>query len=152
LTAFPHGDSLAFEILSGFIKISMQIKKVLMADDDRSIRSIAEIIFSNATDWQVEIVSSGQEVLECIALDQPDVVLLDVNMPGMDGLSTLAAIRRQLQIELPVIFLTARDKRDARQYSELGLAGIITKPFDPIQFTNKIEELVAAWLAKNAQK
>jgi DNA-binding response OmpR family regulator len=124
----------------------MQIKKLLIADDDRSIRRIAEIILSNATDWQVELAASGQEALDKLKADPPDVVLLDVMMPGMDGLTTLRNIREQLKLEMPVILLTAKTETDdLKLYADLGLAGVICKPFDPIKLASEITTIVSTW-------
>jgi DNA-binding response OmpR family regulator len=124
----------------------MQIKKLLMVDDDRSIRRIAEIILTNATDWQIEIAGSGQEALEKIKVQPPDVVLLDVMMPGMDGIATLTIIREELKLDLPIILLTARtESDDMKAYANLNLAGVITKPFEPTRLANQITSLVSGW-------
>jgi DNA-binding response OmpR family regulator len=130
----------------------MEIKKILMVDDDRSIRRIAEIILTNATKWEVQIAASGREALEKLKEFTPDVVLLDVMMPDMDGLATLSEMREKLKLDLPVLLLTARTESDELQeYSNLRLAGVISKPFDPVKLANQITSLVSKWHEEHGQ-
>jgi two-component system, OmpR family, alkaline phosphatase synthesis response regulator PhoP len=130
--------------------IGLETKRVLVVDDDRSIRRIAQIVLMNSTKWQVEIAGSGPEALDRIKSDRPDVILLDVMMPEMDGVATLGKIREQLQSAVPVIFLTGKtDSTDMEFYSNLGLAGVIEKPFEPTRLANQIVTMVSSWRAKH---
>jgi len=130
----------------------MEIKKILMVDDDRSIRRIAEIILTNATKWEVQLAASGREALEKLKSYEPDAVLLDVMMPDMDGLATLSEMREKLKLDLPVLLLTARTELDElKEYSNLRLAGVISKPFDPTKLANQITTLVSKWYEEHGQ-
>jgi len=131
--------------------IGLETTRVLVVDDDRSIRRIAQIVLTNSTKWQVEIASSGSEALDLIKSDRPDVILLDVMMPEMDGVTTLGKIREQLPSAVPVIFLTGKtDSTDMELYSNLGLAGVIEKPFEPTRLANQIATMVTSWLQKQS--
>ncbi len=122
----------------------MSIKKVLLVDDDPRIRKIAQISLEGVGGWNVSMVSSGFEAIEVAVREKPDVILLDVMMPEMDGPTTLAKIREKEEIAgIPVIFFTAKvQKHELDAYLALGAAGIISKPFDPMKLPGEISEIV----------
>lgn len=122
----------------------MTIQKVLLVDDDPRIRKIAQISLEGVGGWKVSLVASGFEALEVAVKEKPDVILLDVMMPEMDGPTTLAKIRENLEIaSIPVIFFTAKvQKQELDSYLALGAAGIISKPFDPMKLPSEIREIV----------
>ena len=113
----------------------MKIEKVLMVEDEPHIRRIGELSLKGVGKWKVVLASSGAEGVEKAAAEQPDVILLDVMMPGMDGPTTLAELRAQPSTEnIPVIFITAEvEKHEVERYLGLGAAGVISKPFDPMK-------------------
>lgn len=119
------------------------MKKILIVDDDKNIRNILEIALEE--EWMVVAASSGEEALELAANEQPDLILLDRMMPGMDGLTTLKELRlRSATQSVPVIFLTARvQTQDLEDYSGDGVLGLLSKPFDPVTLTDEINELIA---------
>ena len=94
--------------------------------------------------WQVSVVSSGEEALERAATERPDLILLDVMMPGMDGLATLGRLRACLATaQIPVILLTARaQSHEVEGYLKLGATGVIRKPFDPLTLPEDIRRIV----------
>lgn len=122
----------------------MPIQKVLLVDDDPRIRKIAQISLEGVGGWQVSLVASGFEAIEVALKEHPDVILLDVMMPEMDGPTTLSKIREKEEIaNIPVIFFTAKvQKQELDSYLALGAAGIISKPFDPMKLPQEIKEIV----------
>ena len=124
----------------------MPIEKVLLVDDDPRIRKIAQISLQGVGKWNVRAVSSGFEALEAAASERPDVILLDVMMPEMDGPTTLARLRENAELaSIPVIFFTAKvQKQEVDSYLALGAAGIISKPFDPMKLPSEIVEILRA--------
>ncbi len=120
--------------------------QVFHVDDDDDIREVTA--YSLAIDPEIELRSaaSGAEALE--ALDagyQPDVILLDVMMPRLDGPGTLALIRQRPGYgETPVIFMTARAQTsEMEQYRALGALDVIVKPFDPMALAKDVRALLA---------
>ena len=123
----------------------MTIQKVLIVDDDDDIRLVVELALRKFGGCEVVQASSGEEALEQARKEQPDVVLLDVMMPGIDGPTTLAQLRdNAVSLECPVIFLTARAQQsDVARLRELGAAGVIVKPFDVMTLADDMRRIVA---------
>ncbi len=122
----------------------MTIRKVLLVDDDSDIRTIGTLSLRNVGKWQVVVAASGEEALAAIQRDPPDLVLLDVMMPGLDGPATLRRIRELHHTPSPmVIFLTAKSEQaEVAQLMALGASGVIAKPFNPLQLPKQIRQLV----------
>lgn len=125
----------------------MNISSVLMVDDDINIRRITQLVLTRVAHWEVKLASSGKEALDILVDYQPDLILLDVMMPGMDGPTTLNAIRQTYQNAAPpVIFMTAKVlKAEVELYLNLGSAGVITKPFDPVSLPEQINSILKKW-------
>ncbi len=124
----------------------MKIDKVLMVDDDDYIRRIAEISLRKVGKWSVSVATCGQEALAMAQADAPDVILMDVSMPDLDGPTTFAKLKECLSTSaIPVIFLTGRVLNDeVEEYRKLGVAGVINKPFDPMKLPGEIRRLLNA--------
>lgn len=122
----------------------MSPKKVLLIDDEDDIREIAAMSFEMGGEFTVDTASGGRAGVDKARLDPPDVVLLDVMMPGLDGPSTLALLHEQEETrEVPVIFLTAKvQPSDKRNLLALGARGIIAKPFDPLRLADEVLEIL----------
>ncbi|MDP2307537.1 MAG: response regulator [Pseudomonadota bacterium] len=122
----------------------MLIRKVLLVDDDTDIRTIGQICLSGVGGWETVLAANGEEALRLAASERPDVVLLDVMMPGMDGPSVLARLRADpLTAAIPVVFLTANMHRaDLGHYLALGARGAIPKPFDPMRLPNEVRRIL----------
>lgn len=118
--------------------------RVLLIEDDPDIRSIADMALSTVGGMTVTPAEDGPAGLAVLDEAQPDVVLLDVMMPGMDGLQVLAAIRdRPAWTAVPVIFMTARVRpREVESYHAAGAAGVISKPFDPMTLAEDVRRLI----------
>lgn len=129
----------------------MKISKVLLVDDDVFIRRVSQLTLSAVGGWEVAVASSGAQALEMIVTEKPDLVLLDVMMPGMDGPTTLEKIREMHGAALPVIFMTAKvQQHEVESYLKSKADGVITKPFDPMVLPSEIEAIVAARFSLSA--
>jgi two-component system OmpR family response regulator len=124
----------------------MQIHKILLVDDDDDLRHIGRISLTLVGGFEVIEATSGIEALELARSEQPQLVLLDVMMPGMDGVTTLLKLRDDgATADIPIIFMTAKaQKREVEHYQELGAAGVIVKPFDPMRLPAQIHEISEA--------
>jgi CheY-like chemotaxis protein len=122
----------------------MTIRKVLLVDDEDDIRTIGQLSLSRVGRWQTVLAASGAEAVTKAAAEQPDLILLDVMMPGMDGPTTLGQLRAQASTaQTPVIFMTAKiQKQEVARYLELGAVGVIGKPFDPMTLPAEIKKLL----------
>jgi two-component system, OmpR family, alkaline phosphatase synthesis response regulator PhoP len=120
----------------------MSIKRILLVDDDDLVRTSTQVCLEVTGEWEVITASSGIEGLSKAEVEQPDVILLDVMMPDMDGLATFQQLQTNPKTqEIPVFLLTAKAQAvEKRQYTELGVVGVIVKPFDPLTLTDQIEE------------
>ena len=120
-------------------------KRVLLIDDDDDIREVAALAFESAGEFEVATADGGDAGVEQALRTRPDVVLLDVMMPGIDGPSTLARLRAHQETRaVPVIFLTAKvQASDKRTLLALGAQGIIAKPFDPMLLPDQVLEILS---------
>ena len=118
--------------------------KILIIDDDADIRSIARLSLSRVGGMEVIEAGSGVEGVRKAHEENPDVILLDMMMPTMDGLATLAALRsRPATASTPVIFLTAKAVGDqVERMMSLGAAGVLIKPFDPRSLSQDVQALI----------
>jgi CheY-like chemotaxis protein len=117
---------------------------VLVVDDDDAIREVAQMALEIVGGFEVITASSGAVGWQTAQAELPDAVLLDVMMPGMDGPTVLARLRSTPEThDIPVIFLTAKIQAgDRRDWDNLDIAGIIAKPFDPMQLSSEISRLL----------
>lgn len=120
------------------------IRKVLLVDDEPDIRTIGAMSLRRVGGWEVTVAASGPECIAEVARERPDLVLLDVMMPGMDGPATLAALRADpVSASVPVIFVTAKVQRsEIERWTALGALGVIRKPFDPLGLPKEIRALL----------
>ncbi len=120
--------------------------RILVVDDEPDIRTLLRIALERVDGFEVVVVASGAEAIEAFAGGGFDVVLLDVMMPGMDGLETLQHLRAQPGGDVvAVAFLTARAQiADVESYRAAGVADVLTKPFDPKALVARVHELAGA--------
>jgi CheY-like chemotaxis protein len=123
--------------------MSDSLQRVLYVEDDADIRTIALLALETVGALEVKACSSGAEALEAAKTFEPHLLLLDVMMPGMDGPTTLAGLRKMpLTANVPVIFMTAKvQASEVEQYKALGAVGVISKPFDPMTLASQVEDL-----------
>ena len=120
--------------------------KVLIIDDEDDIRSIAALSLGVLGGAEVVEADCGRDGIDKAALEKPDVILLDMMMPGMDGPSTLTALRENPNTTaIPVIFLTARAMTsEVEKLKKMGAKGILTKPFDPTSLATQVRTILEA--------
>ncbi|MEQ5816017.1 response regulator [Marinobacter sp. NFXS11] len=120
------------------------ISRVLYVEDDPDIRAIAEIALQDVGGFEAAVCESGVAALAAAPDFDPELILLDVMMPGMDGPATLKALRElDGMADVPVIFMTARlQNSEIREYRELGALGVIPKPFDPMTLSDQISRIL----------
>jgi len=116
-------------------------RRVLVIDDEDDIREVAQLALEAVAGWEVFTASSGAEGLRVAAERLPDAILLDVMMPEMDGPSTFRALQAQpATAGIPVILLTAKvQASDRTRFHDLGVRGVLTKPFDPMELSREVE-------------
>ena len=113
-------------------------------EDDPDIREIAKMALEFAGDFAIVQYEHGADCLEKLNGDVPDVFLLDMMMPGMDGLALMGELRkRPAYKDVPVIFMTARvQSSEIQPLRDAGAAGVIPKPFDPIDLGQQIRKIL----------
>lgn len=121
------------------------LQKLMAVEDDADIRRILELALATFGGFELTCCESGQAALAALEQDLPDLILLDVMMPGMDGPATLQAIRsRPALTEIPVVFLTAKlQPEEVNNWIALGALSVIGKPFDPLALPDELRRLHA---------
>ncbi|MHB1552802.1 MAG: response regulator [Acidimicrobiales bacterium] len=119
-------------------------RRVLLVDDEELIREVAEVALAKVGGWEVLTASSGEEGLGKAVAERPDAILLDVMMPGLDGPGTLARLQADpATASIPVVFLTAKVRQSEQQrWIDLGAAGVLVKPFDPMSLADQVAEVL----------
>ncbi|HEY1750098.1 MAG TPA: response regulator [Caulobacteraceae bacterium] len=119
---------------------------VLYVDDEPDIREIAGIALGLDPGVTVRLAASGAQALEMVAAERPDVILLDVMMPTMDGPAVLKALQDAgASPAVPVAFITARTQaQDRQRLLQLGAVAVIAKPFDPMTLAREVRAILAA--------
>jgi len=119
------------------------LKKVLCVEDDADIRTVAELALAEVGGFEVLLCRSGAEALAKAAGFKPDVMLLDVMMPGMDGPDALRALRALPGLaSVPAVFLTAKAlPSEVARYRRLGALDVIAKPFDPMTLADQVKRI-----------
>jgi CheY-like chemotaxis protein len=118
--------------------------KILIIDDEGDIRRIARLALNKVGKMDVVEASSGEEGIEKAESETPDVILLDVMMPSIDGPSTLEELKKKETTQnIPVIFLTAKAMpSEINRLKTLGVKGVLTKPFDPMTLATQVKDLL----------
>src|ERR1700683_5163166 len=119
-------------------------QSVLYVDDDADICSVVQATLRIVPGLDVQTADCGERAINLAYELRPDLVLMDVMMPGLDGPSTLTRMRQSILLaDTPVIFLTAKVlPAEISQFLQLGAIGVIVKPFDPLKL---YADLVALW-------
>lgn len=119
-------------------------RRILLVDDEEMIREIVAMSLSLVSQWEVIFAESGAEGLKIAAREQPDAILLDVMMPGLDGPATFERLKQDISTEhIPVILLTAKVRASEQsRWNALGVAGVLVKPFDPMLLSRQIADLL----------
>ncbi len=118
----------------------MVLKRILIIDDEADIREATQLCLEITGQWEVLKASSGREGIAIAETETPDAILLDIMMPGMDGLTILQKLHENNKTcQIPVIILTAKaQSSEQRQFSQLNVSSVITKPYDPLTLSDQI--------------
>lgn len=119
------------------------LERILYVEDDLDIQTVAKLALEVVGGFTVKICSSGEQALLEAEQFLPDLILLDVMMPGMDGPSTLSALRKLPLLEqTPVAFMTAKvQPHEIDQLTALGAESVIAKPFDPMVLSGQVRRI-----------
>lgn len=126
----------------------MNFSKILYVEDDIDIQTVARMALELVGGYTLEVCSSGEEAISKGPAFSPDLILLDVMMPGMDGPTTLENLRKFPELKnTTAIFMTAKVMpSDVQRYKDLGAADVIPKPFDPMTLAQQVHEI---WKVNN---
>ncbi|MAA64554.1 MAG: hypothetical protein CL581_07240 [Alteromonadaceae bacterium] len=119
------------------------LQRVLYVEDEPSIQAVAQLALEAVGGFTVKVCSSGEAALEEVVGFGPDIILLDVMMPGMDGPQTMRALREISELDdIPIVFVTAKvQPAEIESYLRMGVADVIAKPFDPMTLSDKVREI-----------
>lgn len=122
------------------LEVAIATKQVLLIDNEAHVREVVQACLKDLGGWDVLSVASAWEGLNQAMAAQPDAIVVDISMPGMDGLAFLQQLRANpITQSIPVVLLTAKARWfTPQQLQQLGVAGAITKPFHPLSLTNEI--------------
>lgn len=122
-----------------------ELQRIMHIEDDPSIQQVAKIALEAVGGFSVHTCSGGQQALADFADFAPQLILLDVMMPGMDGPTTLQNLQQQYDLSaIPTVFMTAKvQSNEVASYKALGAADVVVKPFDPMTLSNQIRQI---WL------
>ena len=128
----------------------MNAIRVLHVEDEPDIREVVQISLGLDSDFETRSCASGQEAIAFVVNWVPDIILLDVMMPFMDGPATLAHLRAgATTATIPVVFMTARAQtREIEHFRSLGASGVIPKPFDPLTLAAAVRAFVPSAMNK----
>ena len=114
--------------------------RILIIDDEDDIREVAALSLETVAGWEVMVASSGAQGLARAATYQPDAILLDVMMPGMDGPATFRELQKNpATAHIRVMLLTAKvQATDRSRFADLGVKAVLVKPFDPLTLSQQV--------------
>jgi len=120
-----------------------KLTRILYVEDEPDIQMVARLALETLGGFTLEICSSGKEALEKINAFQPQLMLLDVMMPGMDGPTTLGELRKLVPFaSTPAIFMTAKvQPSEVAGYKAIGAVDVIPKPFDPMTLSTQVQAI-----------
>ncbi|HRE49545.1 MAG TPA: response regulator [Aggregatilineales bacterium] len=120
------------------------LTKVLLVDDDLSTRHLFEAVL-DYHDIQLMIAGSESEAMDCLTQTAPDVIVLDIVLPGKDGYKVLKALRANPQVQCPVVATTAYYTLDSvPQFVQKGFDGYLLKPIQPEQLVEYLQGIVGS--------
>jgi len=119
------------------------LKKIILVEDEPDIQILVKIALETVGKFIVQVFSSGRELIQQADSLSADLILLDVMMPDMDGMSVLLNLRKNPNTaKIPVIFITASvSNQDIVKYKKTGALNVIAKPFDPMTLADTINKI-----------
>lgn len=120
-----------------------ELNRILYVEDEPDIRAVAEIALEAVGGFTLKACASGEEAIEEAAAFSPDLILLDVMMPNMDGPTTLLELRKLPELaKTPIMFMTAKvQPQEIEHFKSLGAMEVIPKPFDPMTLAEQIKDI-----------
>jgi CheY-like chemotaxis protein len=122
------------------------LSRVMLVEDEPDIQAVARVALEAIGGLTVDVCSSGLEAMKRVPEFNPDLILMDVMMPGMDGPTAFRQMQdREETAAYPVIFMTAKvQPHEVARYRELGALGVIAKPFDPMTLAEETRKIWGA--------
>lgn len=119
------------------------LNHIMLIEDEQDIRTVASMALEMIGHYQVTCCESGMHAIEVAEAVTPDIILIDMMMPEMDGISTVEKLREIPTIKsTPIIFMTAKiQDHEIAEYKKLGAIAVIAKPFNPRELPSKIQEI-----------
>jgi DNA-binding response OmpR family regulator len=122
----------------------LRVKRVLVADDDSDMATLIKAILEERLSVTVDHVPNGALVLDQISATHPDLVILDVSMPGLNGIDVFDLLRGNASsVHVPVLFLTATPDRAEHAFARVGVSDVMAKPFDSDALVRRVDDLLA---------
>lgn len=120
-----------------------ELERITYIEDEPHIREIVQLALEELGGFQLHLCQSGAEAVETVPSFNPDLVLLDVMMPEMNGVQTFNSLKQIPELsDTPIVFVTAKaQKHEVEHYRSLGAADVIPKPFDPVALPGEIREI-----------
>ena len=121
----------------------MELKRILLIDDEEDIRRVASISLEKIGKFELVTAASGEEGIAVASREMPDLIILDMMMPGMDGFTTIARLKETEGVSnIPVIFMTAKTQlTEKSDFIASGACGVIEKPFDPMTLSDEVRRI-----------
>ena len=116
--------------------------RVVLIDDDPDLRKLVKLTLEFTAHWQVSTAADGAEGIEAVRSIKPDVAVVDIMMPDMDGYEVCRRLKEDPETAgIPVVFLTARKELDEARVEACGAHGVVVKPFDPDRLAEELKAL-----------
>lgn len=122
----------------------MSDRKILIVDDEEHLRELVQACLEDLAGWETLLAASGEECLQLLQTEKVNAILLDVSMPGMDGVAVYEKLRiNSVTQSVPVILLTAKVlPSDRAKFAQMGVAGVISKPIEPATLVAEVAEIL----------
>ena len=120
------------------------MKRVLVADDDSDMAALIKAMLEERLPVTVDHITNGALVLDQITATRPDLLILDVSMPGLNGIDVFDLLRGSApSVDVPVLFLTAMPERAEQAFARFGITDVMAKPFEGDALVRRVEDLLA---------
>jgi CheY-like chemotaxis protein len=122
----------------------MKDRQILVVDDEEHLRELVQACLEDLGGWETLVAGSGEQCLEILKTERPSAILLDISMPGMDGIAVYDRLQSNPKTRsIPVILLTAKVlPSDRAKFAEMGVIGVISKPIQPTTLTEEVAEIL----------
>jgi CheY-like chemotaxis protein len=122
----------------------MTDRQILVVDDEEHLRELVQACLEDLGGWETLVAGSGEQCLQILQTERPSAILLDVSMPGMDGITVYDRLQSDpITQSIPVILLTAKVlPSDRAKFAQMGVAGVISKPIEPTTLTEEVAEIL----------